>query len=96
MADLEQIMVETPVMPHSEQAEKLVLGTLINDPNRLSDVRELLPVDAFYIDKHKDMYRAVLSLADKGERIDVITVMGECPKLGIKIAPAEIALMASN
>ena len=96
MADLEQIMTETPVMPHSEQAEKLVLGTLINDPNRLSDVRELLPVDAFYIDKHKDMYRAVLSLADKGERIDVITVMGECPKLGIKIAPAEIALMASN
>ena len=96
MADLEQIMTETPVMPHSEQAEKLVLGTLINDPNRLSDVRELLPVDAFYIDKHKDMYRAVLSLADKGERIDVITVIGECPKLGIKIAPAEIALMASN
>lgn len=89
-------MTETPVMPHSEEAEKLVLGTLLTEGNRLNDVRELLPLDAFYIDKHKDMYRAILSLADKGEHIDVVTVMGECPKLGLKITPGEIALMAGN
>ena len=69
MKTLEQIMTETPVMPHSEEAEKLVLGTLLTEGNRLNDVRELLPLDAFYIDKHKDMYRAILSLADKGEHI---------------------------
>lgn len=89
-------MTETPVMPHSEEAEKLVLGTLLTESSRLNDVRELLPLDAFYIDKHKDMYRAILSLADKGEHIDVVTVMGECPKLGLKITPGEIALMAGN
>lgn len=94
--ELEQIMVETTVMPHSEEAEKLVIGTLITDGNRLNEIRELLPLDAFYADKHKDIYRAILSLADKGERIDVVTVMGELPKIGVKIPPAEIAYIASN
>lgn len=96
MATLEQIMTDTPVMPHSEEAEKLVIGTLIMEGERLNDVRDLLPVDAFYLDKHKDIYRAILSLADKGERVDVVTVMNECPKLGIKIQPSEIALMATS
>lgn len=96
METLERIMTETPVMPHSDEAERLVLGTLITDGDRLNDVRDMLPLDAFYLDKHKDIYRAILSLSDKGERVDVVTVMAECPKLGIKIAPAEIALMARN
>lgn len=96
MATLEEIMTDNSVMPHSEHAEKLVLGTILTEGHRLNDVRDLLPVDTFYIDKHKDIYRAILSLADKGERVDVVTVMAECPKLGIKIAPAEIALMAGN
>ena len=89
-------MNETPIMPHSEEAEKVVIGTLLTDGQKLNDIRELLPLEAFYLDKHKDVYKAILSLADKGERVDVITVMGECPKLGIKIQPAEIAILSSN
>ncbi len=96
MATLEQIMTETPVLPNSPEAEKLVLGTLLTESNKLNDVRELLPLDAFYNDTYKDVYRAILSLSDKGERVDVITVMAECPKLGIKIMPAELLQIAQN
>lgn len=97
MATLEQIMNETPIMPHSEEAEKLVLGTILADGlSKLNDVRELLPVDAFYNEQYKDIYRAILSLADKGDKVDFVTVMGECPKLGIKIQPSEIALLGMN
>ena len=96
MASLEQIMNETPIMPHSEEAEKVVIGTLLTDGDKLNDVRELLPLDAFYVDKHRDIYKAILSLADKGDRVDIITVMGECPKLGLNVMPGDIALLSSN
>ena len=96
MATLEQIMTDTAVMPNSPEAEKLVLGTLITESDKLNDVRELLPLDAFYNDTYKGVYKAILSLADKGERIDVITVMAECPKIGIKIMPAELLDISNN
>lgn len=96
METLERIMTDTFVMPHSEKAEELVLGTLLTDGNRLNDVRELLVPDAFYIDKNKEVYKAILSLADKGEHIDVITVMAECQKMGYKDAPSRIASLAMN
>lgn len=91
---LETIMTDAATMPHSEEAERLVLGTLLTEPQRLNEVRELLPEDVFYTDTHRDIYHAILSLSDKGERVDVVTVMGECPKLGLKVTPGEIALVA--
>lgn len=96
MPTLDAIMSESSVMPRSEEAERLVIGTLLNEASRLNEVRELLPLDAFYIDKHKDVYRAILSLADKGERVDVVTVMSECQKLGLNVEPYEIAVLANN
>lgn len=96
MNSLESIMDETPIMPHSVQAERLVLGTIITEGQRLNDIREMLPVDSFYIDIHKKVYRAILSLADKGEQIDVMTVMAECPKIGVEVKPTEIASLALN
>ena len=83
-------------MPQSKQAEDLVLGVIISDGNRLNDVRELLPADAFYNETNKQIYRAVTSLADKGEKVDVITVMSECSRLGLNVPPSEIASLAMN
>lgn len=89
-------MNETPIMPHSTEAERLVLGTLINEGTLLNDVRDLLPLDAFYIDRHKDIYKAILSLADNGERVDILTVVAQLPKIGVKVTFAEVAEIASN
>lgn len=96
MDTLERIMNDTPIMPYSQQAESLLLGTLLTEGNRLHEVREILPVESFYIDMHKYIYRAILSLADKGEKIDVTTVMSELPKIGETVNPAEIAKLAMN
>lgn len=96
MATLEQVMSENHVMPHSEEAENLILGTLITDSNRLAEVRDLLPVDAFYITKNKDTYKAILAIADRGEHIDVVTVMNECPRINSGISPFDVATLARN
>lgn len=96
MATLDTIMNNTQIVPRSEEAEKLILGTLITESKWLNEIRELLPVDSFYFDMHKKVYRAILSLSDKGEKIDVMTVMAELPKIGEVVQPSEIASLAMN
>ena len=96
MATLTEIMTDTQVMPQSPEAEKVVLGTLITDSNILNEVRDILPVDAFYITKNKDIYQCVLDIADRGERVDIITVVNECQKKKLDVVPFDIAQLQQN
>ena len=96
MATLEQIMSETPIMPQAPEAEKVVLGTILSDSNILNDIRDLLPPDAFYITKHKEIYQAVLNIADRGEHPDIITVLNECQRLKYDTNAFEITQLSSN
>lgn len=93
---LEQIMTDAPLMPQSPEAEKVVIGTLLADSNMLNDVRDLLPFDAFYITKYKEIYQAILNVADKGEHPDIITVLNECQRLKYDIQAFEITQLSSN
>lgn len=96
MATLEQIMNETPVMPQSPEAERVVLGTLLSESNILNDVRDLLPIDSFYITKHKEIYQAILNIADKGQHPDIISVANECQKQKYEATAFDIAELSSN
>lgn len=96
MATLTEIMTNTQVMPQSPEAEKIVLGTLITDSNILNEVRDILPADAFYITKNKDIYQCVLDIADRGERVDIITVVNECQKKKLDVVPYDIAHLQMN
>lgn len=93
---IEQVMNESSVMPQAPEAEKVVLGTLLSDSNILNDVRDILPVDSFYITKHKEIYQAILNVADKGEHPDIITVFNECQKQKYDISAFEVAQLSSN
>lgn len=93
---LEQIMTDTPIMPQAPEAERVVLGTLLTESNLLNEVRDILPVDAFYITKHKDIYQSVLNVADKGEHVDIITVYNECQKQKYDVSAFEITELSSN
>lgn len=96
MATLEQIMTETPIMAQSPEAEKVVLGTILSDVNAINEVRDILPVDAFYITKHRDIYQAALNVADRGEHVDIITVYNECLKQKYDASAYEIADLSHN
>lgn len=93
---IEQVMNESSVMPQAPEAEKVVLGTLLSDSNTLNDVRDVLPVDSFYVTKHKDIYQAILNVADKGEHPDIITVYNECQRQRYDISAYEVAQLSSN
>lgn len=96
MVTLEQIMTDTPVMPQSPEAEKVVLGTIITESNILDEIRDILPADAFYITKNKEIYQCVLDIADRGEHVDIITVVNECQKKKLDVTAFDVAQLQQN
>ena len=96
MVTLEQIMTDTPVMPQSPEAEKVVLGTIITESNILDEIRDILPVDAFYITKNKDIFQCILDISDRGEHVDIITVVNECQKKKLDVTALDVAQLQQN
>ena len=93
---LEQVMVDSGIMPHSVEVEESVLGTIIADANVLNDFRDLIVPDAFYITKNKEIYECILSLSDRGDHVDIITVFNECQKRKLDVTAFDIAQLAQK
>jgi len=68
------------IPPHNDEAEQSVLGSLLIDKDAVIAVAEFLKPDHFYQDKHGKIFEAVLSLYEKREPIDVVTVGEELKK----------------
>jgi replicative DNA helicase len=84
------------LLPQAPEAEKVVLGTLLSDSNVLNEIRDILPVESFYITRNQEIYQSILNVADRGEHIDIITVLNECRKMKMDIMPYDIAELSSN
>ena len=65
------------IPPHSDDAEKSVLGSIILDKDALFEVTELLKAEDFYSEMHQEIYRAVQELARRNEAVDILTVSEE-------------------
>ncbi len=64
-------------LPFSTEAEQSVLGCIFVDPECLIAVAEKLTVDDFYMPQNKLIYSAMLSLWNRGEAVDSITISKE-------------------
>lgn len=60
--------------PHSIEAEEAVLGSLLIDPDAIFEVTSFLKPDAFYRVQNRWIYEAILSLSDRREPLDLITL----------------------
>jgi replicative DNA helicase len=61
------------VPPHSIEAERAVLGSLLIDKDAIIKVADLLHQDDFYHEVHGLIYRAILDLYEKRSPIDLLT-----------------------
>ena len=64
-----------PHMPYSVEAEQAVLGAMLIDARRISDVTSLLHADDFYVPQNRLIYEAILSMSLENAAVDPITVM---------------------
>lgn len=62
------------VPPHSEDAEKSVLGALLIDKDAIVDVAEVIRAEMFYHVRHALIYDAMITLYENRDPIDVVTV----------------------
>lgn len=88
--------MEVNVQLRDEDAEKIVLGTIILQRNAFEEVRELLSEESFYNPFHQEIYKAILQVVSSGNRPDMITVKGKLVANGVKFELVEYMKIASN
>jgi replicative DNA helicase len=62
------------IPPHNLEAEQCALGAVLLDNDTIETLRESLTADDFYSPAHREIYRAMIELADQPSPIDAITL----------------------
>jgi replicative DNA helicase len=62
------------VPPQSLEAEQSTLGSMLLDKEAIATAAEILVAEDFYRDAHRIIFDALISLFNKGEPADLITV----------------------
>lgn len=61
-------------LPHSEEAERAVIGSALTDSASVALSAELIKPDDFYFPQNREIYRAIIELFNEDEAIDFVTV----------------------
>ncbi len=70
-------MVYGKVPPQAKDLEEAVLGAIMLEKSAFDTVIEILKPECFYVDAHQRIYRAMQSLQQKNQPIDILTVVEE-------------------
>jgi len=60
--------------PQNVDAEESILGGILLDPEAIGRVADLLVAEAFYINDHKEIYKAALALHNQDKPTDLMSV----------------------
>lgn len=70
-------------LPNNSEAEKAVLGALLLNDEHLPSVTEILQPKDFYIPAHVAIFTAITEIANRLERLDLVTLQNELEKRGV-------------
>jgi replicative DNA helicase len=68
--------------PQSIEAEQAVLGSMLLDRDAVTTAAEILQLDDFYYEPHRYIFEAILTLFNRGEPTDMLTVAEELKRKG--------------
>ena len=68
--------------PQAVDVERSVLGSMLLDKEAVSKVLEFLDVASFYSPLHQKIFRSMMSLFEKADPIDTVTVIEEMRRRG--------------
>ncbi len=61
-------------MPHSIEAEQIILGSVIFDNESMSDITSVLKIKDFYLEQHKKIFEAMIEISNRAKPIDIVTL----------------------
>jgi replicative DNA helicase len=70
------------IPPQATDVEQSVLGAMLIEREAIPRAVEILPPSSFYLGKHQRVYNAVLSLFERGNPVDLITLTEELRRRG--------------
>jgi len=68
--------------PQAVDLEEAVLGALMLEKDALTTVIDILKPESFYKDAHQEIYRAIVTLFNNSEPVDMLTVTAQLRKDG--------------
>lgn len=74
MNDFTPDLAASSLPPQNIEAEEIILGSLLFDPNAMGKIIDILPLEAFYVNAHRHIYEAARNLYFQGQPIDLMTV----------------------
>lgn len=77
-----KLNIEGKLPPQNIEAEQSVLGSLLLDKDAIVKIAELLAPGHFYREQHAEIYRAILTLYEKRQPADLVTVSDILKKTG--------------
>jgi replicative DNA helicase len=69
-------------LPHNGEAEISILASILIDKEAFIDVVGIISSDSFYDQKHRKIFSAMLSLYERSEPIDLVTLTAQLKKDG--------------
>jgi replicative DNA helicase len=76
------VELKDKVPPHNAEAEQACLGAVLLDPDAVQNVLRFLRPDDFYVNANRDVFAGIISLYEKGQKADLITLTDELRLLG--------------
>ncbi|MBQ3064371.1 MAG: replicative DNA helicase [Clostridia bacterium] len=70
-------------MPCSISAERALLGSILFDPNAITEIAGNIGADDFYVQEHKQIYLAMRELFDASQEIDPVTLIDALVHKGV-------------
>lgn len=77
-----KLNIEGKIPPQNIEAEQSVLGSLLLDKDAIVKIAEVLAPEHFYREQHGEIYRAILTLYEKRQPADLVTVSDMLKKAG--------------
>lgn len=73
-------VVELKGMPHHDEAERVLLGSMMLDSNNIPLVLEALKLESFYRKAHQLIFQAIVLLFERDDEVDPVLVSDELIK----------------
>ena len=71
------------VMPHSNEAEQAVIGSMLMDSKAISVAGEMITAEDFYQKNYAELFKAMMALSSKGKECDLVTVKTQLEEQGV-------------